>query len=467
MKIFSFIFLGILLVCSFVFSQDYSSYPLITQEGNNYDVNVLSPTDAWPIDSTYICWVNENDSVYTIYLKQISPTNRPEIIVARDSSRKSNPCIVRNEQNIIIAWQNETDDGWQIWFKTFKDDRLSSGMLFVDSLANDPQITMSSNRIAWIDSGRLLISEFNNLSKEYIIIDSLNCSSPDLKKEDNAYYSTIVYEKGLQDNKNVYLAELNTYVSQKWKKTKLSNGPGINPRLGFLDYISFQSFQDSIWTVLYGQVNNLPYDTVKISGCNLRNPLVFSYDVPTKENNATTYPFVAFEKDSTNSDYSDIVLKTHTSFCKDTFITVSKNFGKNYQPQIAFLTDSDSVKIAIIWINEMGKKKNIWIAESPYNPKIGNIERSDKFIRWFELYQNYPNPFNPVTNIKYFVSKPCNVSLSIYNILGERIKVFNEGFKRIGKYKIKFDGRNYPSGVYYYKLTSGKYSTTRSMVLIK
>jgi hypothetical protein len=83
------------------------------------------------------------------------------------------------------------------------------------------------------------------------------------------------------------------------------------------------------------------------------------------------------------------------------------------------------------------------------------------------LEQNYPNPFNPETTIKYYIAKPGKTSITIYNVLGEIIEIFDKGFQDIGIYRIIFNGRNYPSGVYYYKIKSGDFSKIKSMVLIK
>lgn len=85
----------------------------------------------------------------------------------------------------------------------------------------------------------------------------------------------------------------------------------------------------------------------------------------------------------------------------------------------------------------------------------------------FKLYQNFPNPFNPVTNIEYAVFKPSNVSITIYNLLGKQLGIIDEGFKSIGNYNIKFDSNNYPSGIYYYTLSNGVFSETKSMLIIR
>jgi hypothetical protein len=86
---------------------------------------------------------------------------------------------------------------------------------------------------------------------------------------------------------------------------------------------------------------------------------------------------------------------------------------------------------------------------------------------YFSLSQNYPNPFNPVTTINYELPASGFVKLVIYDILGREIKVLINEKQSIGKYKVEFDGTNFPSGVYFYRLESGDFVSTKKMVLIK
>ena len=85
----------------------------------------------------------------------------------------------------------------------------------------------------------------------------------------------------------------------------------------------------------------------------------------------------------------------------------------------------------------------------------------------YSLSQNYPNPFNPETKILFSIPKPGLTRLAVYNVLGEEILKLVDEFKPAGEYEIKFNGEKYSSGVYFYKLTSGDFSETKKMVLIK
>lgn len=85
----------------------------------------------------------------------------------------------------------------------------------------------------------------------------------------------------------------------------------------------------------------------------------------------------------------------------------------------------------------------------------------------FKLENNYPNPFNPTTMIKFDVSKFMNVKISIYDILGKELEVLVNEKLQPGKYDVSFSGDNYSSGVYYYKMETSDFVSTKKMLLIK
>ncbi|MCH7723744.1 MAG: T9SS type A sorting domain-containing protein [Bacteroidetes bacterium] len=85
----------------------------------------------------------------------------------------------------------------------------------------------------------------------------------------------------------------------------------------------------------------------------------------------------------------------------------------------------------------------------------------------FELFQNYPNPFNPNTTIKYSISEPGKLKLTVYSLLGEEIKVLVDEYKSSGNYLILFDGSDLSSGVYIYTLIAGNKTLSKKLILLK
>jgi len=85
----------------------------------------------------------------------------------------------------------------------------------------------------------------------------------------------------------------------------------------------------------------------------------------------------------------------------------------------------------------------------------------------YELKQNYPNPFNPITTIEYSLLKSSNVIISIYDISGKLIKTLVNEHQTQGVYRLEFDGTNYASGSYLYKIETDEFSDIKKMVLLK
>ncbi len=85
----------------------------------------------------------------------------------------------------------------------------------------------------------------------------------------------------------------------------------------------------------------------------------------------------------------------------------------------------------------------------------------------FALYQNYPNPFNPSTTIKFALPVKTNLSLSVYNTLGEKVEEIFNGELEEGYHEMMFNASGLSSGIYFYKIESEKYSATKKLVLLK
>lgn len=92
--------------------------------------------------------------------------------------------------------------------------------------------------------------------------------------------------------------------------------------------------------------------------------------------------------------------------------------------------------------------------------------------RVFALTQNYPNPFNPTTNINFDVPVNSQVTLTIFNVLGQKVKTLVDKEMAANKYKVDWDGTSdagvrVSSGVYFYRMQAGDFTQTKKMMLIK
>ena len=90
----------------------------------------------------------------------------------------------------------------------------------------------------------------------------------------------------------------------------------------------------------------------------------------------------------------------------------------------------------------------------------------------FDIAQNYPNPFNPSTTLKFQLPKASDVRLTIYSILGQKVRTLLNSRLEAGYHEIQWDGRNdrgiqQASGLYIYRFTAGSFSKTLKMTFMK
>jgi hypothetical protein len=85
----------------------------------------------------------------------------------------------------------------------------------------------------------------------------------------------------------------------------------------------------------------------------------------------------------------------------------------------------------------------------------------------YTLDQNYPNPFNPSTTISFSLPHATNVSLKVFDILGQEVATLVNGNQTAGSHEVQFNAAGLASGVYFYKITGGDFSQVKTMVLMK
>lgn len=118
---------------------------------------------------------------------------------------------------------------------------------------------------------------------------------------------------------------------------------------------------------------------------------------------------------------------------------------------------------------------SIWYGATQISPIIKTADwfglpvgvETETMPEKFELSQNYPNPFNPTTVIKYTLPENANVTLKVYNLVGQEVATLVNDNQVVGTYQIRFDASNLSSGVYFYTLKAGDFTASKKMVLLK
>ena len=106
------------------------------------------------------------------------------------------------------------------------------------------------------------------------------------------------------------------------------------------------------------------------------------------------------------------------------------------------------------------------------SPIPTSIEAATAVPTQYALGQNYPNPFNPQTAIQYDLPVQSHVSLSVYNLMGQKVATLVKGVREVGAYTVRWDGRDdegqeLASGVYLYRLVTQGQVQSRRMLLLR
>ena len=129
-------------------------------------------------------------------------------------------------------------------------------------------------------------------------------------------------------------------------------------------------------------------------------------------------------------------------------------------PGIAVNTSSNTITFSNNTVNNL-------IILTGEKITTGISEKRNSIIKSFRLFQNYPNPFNPATNIKFDLKEDSHVTLTVYNIIGQKAAELINSELAAGIHNIVFDAAGLSSGVYFYELKAGAYSAVKKMEVLK
>ncbi len=124
-------------------------------------------------------------------------------------------------------------------------------------------------------------------------------------------------------------------------------------------------------------------------------------------------------------------------------------------PLASSVIDTFGTGLIAHWIDSLGLALSI------------NMTDMDLIPRLYHLYPAFPNPFNPATTIRFDLPEKANIRLNVYNMAGQLVITLAEKSFPPGHHTINFDGSHLPSGLYFYRLSTIKFTATRKMILLK
>jgi hypothetical protein len=122
------------------------------------------------------------------------------------------------------------------------------------------------------------------------------------------------------------------------------------------------------------------------------------------------------------------------------------------------LTLHNTTRRLVVWTHG----RSAWRTDIP----VGIVSHNE-IPGSYSLSQKFPNPFNPATTIKYIIAKEGFVSLTIFDITGRTVANLVNQNQKPGEHEVEFNAGGFASGVYFYKLQSGTFTSTKKMILVK
>ncbi|MCF8242332.1 MAG: T9SS type A sorting domain-containing protein [Melioribacteraceae bacterium] len=137
------------------------------------------------------------------------------------------------------------------------------------------------------------------------------------------------------------------------------------------------------------------------------------------------------------------------------------------------LNEGDKVGINIYYNNINGVYTNRAVTFDQYSyayftiGDVTGIQDDMPVVRNYKLFQNFPNPFNPSTSICYSLADDTHVNLKIFDLLGREVKVLVNENRTAGLHSIEFEANSLPSGIYFYRIQTNKFTAVKKMLLLK
>ncbi len=148
-------------------------------------------------------------------------------------------------------------------------------------------------------------------------------------------------------------------------------------------------------------------------------------------------------------------------------VFLSTNNGTSWTSVNAGLTNDTVVALAVSATSLFaGTSNGVW--RRPLSEMITSVDRvTDEIPHEFLLDQNYPNPFNPSTSIRYSLQDRSDVTLIVFNVLGQQVAELVNSEMEAGYHEVRFDASHLASGVYFYRLTAGRFVELKKLLLLR
>ncbi len=457
---------------SLTFYEEYTYLQMskTTNGGNNWSPCTTGLTDAGNSNDTVNLFIApfamdpENSNVLVAGSNKVWITNNAAKSWVQSSSTLSPGSVVSavtvvNSSANYLGFAGTTDG------KVFKCTSLGT-----NGLSTWTEITPPNQNGAWV---RRIVVDLNNKNHIYVCYSGFNGTASATVQGEHIWYST---DQGTTwtdvsislpdvpvhsliidptNNQTLYVGtETGLYNSTDNGTTWNQYSTGM-PSYVAVDELVLQTGTNTLFAFTHGRsvwVNNtpLPVELENFTARCVNNAVELNWNTATETNN------YGFEIERASS------IGGTTTFQDWTKIGFVSGAGNSAQPhQYNYIDKNISNQNYSYRLKQMDLN-----GQFHYSPVI-NVDASSVITK-FSLNQNYPNPFNPSTKISYSI--PVNnqkVVLKVYDATGREVATLVNKIEQSGNYEVQFNGNNFASGVYFYRLSAGKFTMTKKMLMIK
>lgn len=452
---------------------------------NNVNPSFVNINDynGW-VEYNYLLWERDyGDSSSIMMMKPCQPDTEIVIRTSTMNVQFKNPigtfCLLNT---IFIVWESNQTGNFDLYGGFYNNNHFTGLHQITSDSLDDTNPEILGNTLVWERNGNIIVSEFNIVDTALVwwepelTIDRNGCSNPVISLD-----NIIAYEKIKNDTSAIYISwktettwhtPVCIYSKGDNRSLSFDKGDGLSLFWQSMDSLNGKLKRCTLWKQSF-------YDTITVIGTSSfdfsskdeTSPVSYFYPMITKEYTEVLSPLMAFESDSTKN--------TEIFVNERSFDPVYKNISNNINPDVSPKLSEAGVgestggdfRIWLVWQSQRNNKWQIW---GSYNDFIlQGIEPKESIQpKKLKLYQNYPNPFNSQTTISYYLPTLSGVIIEIYNILGQKIwesLIFDQA---PGKHKIVWDGENglgnsLPSGLYFYKITTQKFSQSKKLLILR
>jgi hypothetical protein len=380
----------------------------------------------------HVVWFDKRDGNFEIYYKRSTDagmTWSTDTRLTNDTARSYYPSCALNGSVIHVIWSDNRSGTDQVYYKR----SIDTGFTWSEDtlLTNETPITANYFLPHLASSGSLLIIMWS--------------------------------EKRDGNNEIYYKRSTNGGIS--WgAETRLTNDPGSSniPSVtisGLNVHVAWYDNRDGNDEIYYkysidGGIN-WDIDT------RLTNDIASSFTPTIAVLGSSIHVVWHDQRDGNWEIYYKLSTNGGISWGADTRLT--NDPATSQMPSISV----SGSNLHVIWNEFRDGNMEIYYKRNPTGNPIGIRNITSEIPVEYKLKQNYPNPFNPSTNIRFALPKSGFVKLVVFDVLGREVETLVNEKHFPGTYEVTFDGSNYPSGIYFYRLTTDLYNETKKMLMIK